>query len=173
MPALERMWRPRRRSIFQSIDLQIVLDDDVALAVQEVVDRSSEENVKILEVDDGSEARRTSGVRMARRVPEAYLRPAKAELYLKVSPTPSALTDASARTLSSRFDDRSLASASEPCRRRTSWRAVGARGGADRRRVSGAGEGAPLLLQCAGAGSVEETKWGEQARWRSGRRRRG
>ncbi|TVU01486.1 hypothetical protein EJB05_53063 [Eragrostis curvula] len=88
----------------------------------EVVERFSEENVKILEVDDGGEAHG------ARRGGGCYTTPlsrtpAKAELYQKVSPTPSALTDASPRTLSGRFDDASLASASEPCRRRTPWRA--------------------------------------------------
>ncbi|TVU01487.1 hypothetical protein EJB05_53064, partial [Eragrostis curvula] len=56
-----------------------------------------------------------------------YSTPAKAELYLKVSPTPSALTDASLRTLSGRFDDASLATASDHAstRRRCSqatWR---------------------------------------------------
>ncbi|KAG2622018.1 hypothetical protein PVAP13_3NG290100, partial [Panicum virgatum] len=46
------------------------------------------------------------------------------ELYQKVSPTLSALTDASARTLSGRFDDPSFSSAWEPTRRgNAAWRA--------------------------------------------------
>ncbi|XP_066380187.1 uncharacterized protein [Miscanthus floridulus] len=51
--------------------------------------------------------------------------PAKAELLCqKVSPTPSALTDARARTLSGRFDEASFTSASKPVpSRRRAWRA--------------------------------------------------
>ncbi|TVU04138.1 hypothetical protein EJB05_50302 [Eragrostis curvula] len=76
----------------------------------EVVKRSSEDNVKVVEVDDGG----------CYTTPPSRT-PAKAELYQKVSPTPSALTDASPRTLSGRFDDVSLASATEPGRRKA-WR---------------------------------------------------
>ncbi|TVU49204.1 hypothetical protein EJB05_00502, partial [Eragrostis curvula] len=88
----------------------------------EVVERSLEENGKVVEVDDGGEAHGAQRPSERRGGGSCYSSPAKAELYLKVSPTPSALTDASTRTLSGRFDDVSLASASELCRRRTQWR---------------------------------------------------
>ncbi|TVU49203.1 hypothetical protein EJB05_00501, partial [Eragrostis curvula] len=88
-----------------------------AVTDEVVVERSSEENVKIVEVDGGGES-------CGRRGGCCYSTPAKAELYQKVSPKPSALTDGSPRTLSGRFDDASLASSSEPpFRRRTPWRA--------------------------------------------------
>ncbi|OEL26696.1 hypothetical protein BAE44_0012285 [Dichanthelium oligosanthes] len=91
----------------------------------EAVERGSEENVKIVEVDNG-------GVAQGGRRSSCYdysttpgRTPVKAEMYQKVSPTPSALTDASARTLSGRFDDASFTSAAacEPSRRNAAWRA--------------------------------------------------
>ncbi|XP_062202075.1 protein IQ-DOMAIN 19-like [Phragmites australis] len=93
----------------------------------EVVERGSEENIKIVEVDDGGEAHGAPRA-CARRGGSCYSTPlsrtpAKAELYPKVSPTASALTDTSARTLSGRFDDLSFTSASEPSRRCKAWRA--------------------------------------------------
>ncbi|TKW29485.1 hypothetical protein SEVIR_3G398000v4 [Setaria viridis] len=81
----------------------------------ESVERGSEENVKIVEVDNGGAAARRSSSCYSTTTPGRTL--AKAELYQKVSPTPSALTDASARTLSGRFDDASFASACEASRR--------------------------------------------------------
>ncbi|KAG8092946.1 hypothetical protein GUJ93_ZPchr0012g19599 [Zizania palustris] len=83
----------------------------------EVVDRGSEENVKIVEVDNGGgDARgtpRTGGWRSTCASASLSRTPAKAELYQKVSPTPSALTDASARTISGRFEDYPFSAASE------------------------------------------------------------
>ncbi|RLN29280.1 protein IQ-DOMAIN 14-like [Panicum miliaceum] len=64
------------------------------------VERGAEENVKIVEVDDAGVAQ---GGRLSSFCSTTPGRtPAEAELYQKVSPTPSALTDASARTLSGR-----------------------------------------------------------------------
>jgi len=81
------------------------------------------ENVKIVEVDDAGVAQ--GGRRSSFCSTTPGRTPAKAaELYQKVSPTPSALTDASARTLSGRFDDASLSSAWESARRgNAAWRA--------------------------------------------------
>jgi hypothetical protein len=92
-------------------------------ARQEAVERGSEENVKIVEVDNVGAASRRSSSCYATTPGRT---PAKADLYQKVSPTPSALTDASARTLSGRFDDASFASACDASRRgsaASSWRA--------------------------------------------------
>lgn len=80
----------------------------------EVVDRVLEENVKIVEVDNGGgDAHGTPRACGRGSSSSCYSTPlsrtpAKAELYQKVSPTPSALTDASARTLSCRFEDYSV-----------------------------------------------------------------
>ena len=102
-------------------------------AVQEAAERGSEENdVRIVEVDDGAPragARRNSCCHYSTSTATPSCTPAKAELLCqKVSLTPSALTDGSARTLSGRFDvdDASFASASEPVpvpSRRRAWRA--------------------------------------------------
>ncbi|XP_066325086.1 protein IQ-DOMAIN 19-like [Miscanthus floridulus] len=77
----------------------------------------AEENVKIVEVDTGAggvEARgtpRTSSRRSSCYATPLCRTPSKNELYQKISPTPSALTDASARTYSARYDDFSFATA--------------------------------------------------------------
>ena len=92
------------------------------LFLQEAVERGNEENVNIVEVDDAGVAQ--GGRRSSCYSTTPGRTPAKAELYQKVSPTPSALTDASARTLSGRFDDPSFSSAWEPTRRgNAAWRA--------------------------------------------------
>jgi hypothetical protein len=91
------------------------------LFLQEAVERGNEEKVKIVEVDDAGVAQ--GGRRSSCYSTTPGRTPAKAELYQKVSPTPSALTDASARTLSGRFDDPSFSSAWEPTRRgNAAWR---------------------------------------------------
>ncbi|KAL5209555.1 hypothetical protein ABZP36_005178 [Zizania latifolia] len=76
--------------------------------------QEAEENVKIVEVDTvGGEAHctpRTSRRSSCYATPLCRT-PTKVELYPKVSPTPSALTDASARTYSSRYEDFSFATA--------------------------------------------------------------
>ncbi|KAF8692186.1 hypothetical protein HU200_039789 [Digitaria exilis] len=114
-----------------------------------------EEHVKVVvEVDNGGAPRR--GSRCHATTPAA-----KAEVYKKVSPTPSALTDASARTVSvsGRLDDASLGSPScEPRRRAVapppfgaswspsymantkSWRAKARSQSAPRQRLSSASE---------------------------------
>jgi hypothetical protein len=77
----------------------------------------AEENVKIVEVDTGAgggEAHgtpRTSSRRSSCYATPLCRTPSKNELYQKISPTPSALTDASARTYSGRYDDFSFATA--------------------------------------------------------------
>ncbi|KAJ1294458.1 hypothetical protein BS78_01G147500 [Paspalum vaginatum] len=86
---------------------------------QQQVQDAAEENVKIVEVDTG-EAHGTPRTAAASRRSSCYATPlcrtpSKNELYQKISPTPSALTDASARTYSGRYDDFSFARAS-PCR---------------------------------------------------------
>ncbi|PWZ34133.1 Protein IQ-DOMAIN 31 [Zea mays] len=85
----------------------------------EAVERRLEENVRTVEVDDGAPragARRNScGHCSASTTPSRTPMP-KAEPRQKVSPSPSpsALTDGSARTPSGRFDDASFTSTSEP-----------------------------------------------------------
>ncbi|KAL6847078.1 hypothetical protein ACP4OV_022931 [Aristida adscensionis] len=83
-----------------------------------------EENAKIVEVDDGGGGGEAHGPTRAgarRGGGSFHSTPAKAELTCqqKVSPTASAsaLTEGSPRTLSGRFDDVSVTSASEPGRR--------------------------------------------------------
>ncbi|CAD6205905.1 unnamed protein product [Miscanthus lutarioriparius] len=77
----------------------------------------AEENVKIVEVDTGAggvEAHgtpRTSSRRSSCYATPLCRTPSKNELYQKISPTPSALTDASARTYSGRYNDFSFATA--------------------------------------------------------------
>uniref|UniRef100_A0A0E0BI52 DUF4005 domain-containing protein n=1 Tax=Oryza glumipatula TaxID=40148 RepID=A0A0E0BI52_9ORYZ len=83
--------------------------------------QEAEENVKIVEVDTGfgggggsGEAHctpRTSSRRSSCYATPLCRTPSKVELYQKVSPTPSALTDASARTYSGRYDDFSFSTA--------------------------------------------------------------
>ncbi|PAN46040.1 hypothetical protein PAHAL_9G159400 [Panicum hallii] len=73
-----------------------------------------EENVKIVEVDTG--IGEVHGTPRTSRRSSCYATPlcrtpSKNELYQKISPTPSALTDASARTYSGRYDDFSFATA--------------------------------------------------------------
>ncbi|KAL6637477.1 hypothetical protein ACP70R_025049 [Stipagrostis hirtigluma subsp. patula] len=81
--------------------------------------QETEENVKIVEVDTGGgEAHGTP--RTSRRsscyATPLCRTPSKNDLYQKISPTPSALTDASARTYSGRYDDFSFATArASPC----------------------------------------------------------
>ena len=81
-----------------------------------------EENVKIVEVDTGAGGEVHGTPRTSRRsscyATPLCRTPSKNELYQKISPTPSALTDASAaRTYSGRYDDFSFATArSSPCR---------------------------------------------------------
>ncbi|TVU46044.1 hypothetical protein EJB05_05561, partial [Eragrostis curvula] len=81
-----------------------------------------EENVKIVEVDTGvvvigeaqhahATPRTTASRRSSCYATPLCRTPSKNELYQKVSPTPSALTDASARSLSGRYDDFSFATA--------------------------------------------------------------
>ncbi|TKV92388.1 hypothetical protein SEVIR_9G160200v4 [Setaria viridis] len=75
-----------------------------------------EENVKIVEVDTSGGAGEVHGTPRTSRRSSCYATPlcrtpSKNELYQKVSPTPSALTDASARTYSGRYDDFSFATA--------------------------------------------------------------
>ncbi|OEL35165.1 hypothetical protein BAE44_0003816 [Dichanthelium oligosanthes] len=74
-----------------------------------------EENVKIVEVDTGvgdvHGTPRTSSRRSSCYATPLCRTPSKNELYQKISPTPSALTDASARTYSGRYDDFSFATA--------------------------------------------------------------
>ncbi|CAD6267097.1 unnamed protein product [Miscanthus lutarioriparius] len=101
---------------------------------QEAAERGSEENdVRIVEVDDdaprAAPRRNSSYCHYSTSTTTPSRTPAKAELLCqKVSPTPSALTDVSARTLSGRFDDASFTSALEPVptpvpSRRRAWRA--------------------------------------------------
>jgi hypothetical protein len=91
--------------------------------LQEAVERGTEESVKIVEVDDAGVAQGGRSSSFCYSTTPGRT-PAKAELYQKVSPTPSALTDVSARTLSGRFDDASFSSAWEPPRRgNAAWRA--------------------------------------------------
>ncbi|TVU04145.1 hypothetical protein EJB05_50281, partial [Eragrostis curvula] len=87
---------------------------------QQQMESSAEENVKIVEVDTGGgEAQHAHALatpRTASRRSSCYATPlcrtpSKNEMYQKVSPTPSALTDASARSLSGRYDDFSFATA--------------------------------------------------------------
>ncbi|XP_062213350.1 protein IQ-DOMAIN 19-like [Phragmites australis] len=73
-----------------------------------------EDNVKIVEVDTGGGG--VHGTPMTSRRSSCYATPlcrtpSQNELYQKISPTPSALTDASARTYSGRYDDFSFATA--------------------------------------------------------------
>ena len=75
-----------------------------------------EENVKIVEVDTGGGEVLHGTPRTSRRsscyATPLCRTPSKNELYQKISPTPSALTDASAaRTYSGRYDDFSFATA--------------------------------------------------------------
>ncbi|WVZ91164.1 hypothetical protein U9M48_037369 [Paspalum notatum var. saurae] len=78
------------------------------------------EDVKTVVVDGGGGAQRARSSSYHATTPSRT--PAAAELlYQKVSPTPSALTDASARTLSGRLDDASASDA--PSRRKAAWRA--------------------------------------------------
>uniref|UniRef100_A0A0E0D3Y8 DUF4005 domain-containing protein n=1 Tax=Oryza meridionalis TaxID=40149 RepID=A0A0E0D3Y8_9ORYZ len=88
---------------------------------QQQQQQEAEENVKIVEVDTGfggggggGEAHctpRTSSRRSSCYATPLCRTPSKVELYQKVSPTPSALTDASARTYSGRYDDFSFSTA--------------------------------------------------------------
>uniref|UniRef100_A0A0A9GNH2 DUF4005 domain-containing protein n=1 Tax=Arundo donax TaxID=35708 RepID=A0A0A9GNH2_ARUDO len=77
--------------------------------------QEAEENVKIVEVDTGGEVQATPRTAASRRsscyATPLCRTPSKNELYQKISPTPSALTDASARTYSGRYDDFSFATA--------------------------------------------------------------
>ncbi|KAF8721884.1 hypothetical protein HU200_003738 [Digitaria exilis] len=75
-----------------------------------------EENVKIVEVDTGGEVHggtpRTLSRRSSCYATPLCRTPSKNELYQKISPTPSALTDSSAaRSYSGRYDDFSFATA--------------------------------------------------------------
>ncbi|KAE8800030.1 protein IQ-DOMAIN 14-like [Hordeum vulgare] len=73
-----------------------------------------EENIKIVEVDTGAGdvhcTPRTSRRSSCYATPLCRT-PSKVELYQKVSPTPSALTDASGRSYSGRYDDFSFGTA--------------------------------------------------------------
>ena len=88
-------------------------DSDRQCALQDM----AEENVKIVEVDTGAGGvdvhgtPRTSSRRSSCYATPLCRTPSKNELYQKISPTPSALTDASARTYSGRYDDFSFATA--------------------------------------------------------------
>ncbi|KAF0919604.1 hypothetical protein E2562_030024 [Oryza meyeriana var. granulata] len=77
--------------------------------------QEAEENVKIVEVDTGSAGEAHCTLRTSRRsscyATPLCRTPSKVELYQKVSPTPSALTDASVRTYSGRYDDFSFSTA--------------------------------------------------------------
>ncbi|CAN6310118.1 unnamed protein product [Urochloa humidicola] len=83
--------------------------------------QDAEENVKIVEVDTGGEfgagdvhggTPRTASRRSSCYATPLCRTPSKNELYQKISPTPSALTDASgARSYSGRYDDFSFATA--------------------------------------------------------------
>ncbi|TVU01489.1 hypothetical protein EJB05_53066, partial [Eragrostis curvula] len=89
-----------------------VEDDDVMLVVQEVVERSLEENVKIVEVDDGSEAHGVLKACVHEVAAAAATRPSRAARRRIQSCTGrcrSALTDSSTRTLSGRFGDEFVA----------------------------------------------------------------
>ncbi|WVZ91169.1 hypothetical protein U9M48_037374 [Paspalum notatum var. saurae] len=77
------------------------------------------EDVKTVVLDDGGGAQRAGGRRGSYHATTPSHTPAAAELYQKVSPTPSALTDASARTLSGRLDVDDA-----PSRRDAAWRAA-------------------------------------------------
>lgn len=81
------------------------------MALQEVVDRGSEENVRVVEVDNGGGGGGAARGCGRRSTCGAAAAAAKGELYQKVSPTPSALTEASARTMSGRLDDYSFSAA--------------------------------------------------------------
>ena len=74
-----------------------------------------EENVKIVEVDtvvgDVHCTPRTSSRRSSCYATPLCRTPSKIELYQKVSPTPSALTDASGRSYSGRYEDFSFGTA--------------------------------------------------------------
>lgn len=77
-----------------------------------------EENVKIVEVDTG--AGEVHGTPRTSRRSSCYATPlcrtpSKVELYQKVSPTPSALTDSSARTYSGRYDFSFATARTSPC----------------------------------------------------------
>ncbi|KAJ1266265.1 hypothetical protein BS78_08G137700 [Paspalum vaginatum] len=88
------------------------------------LDQDAAEDVKTVVVDDGGGEQRVAGRRSSYHATTPSRTPAAAELYQKVSPTPSALTDGSARTLSGRLDDASFASVSNaPSRRKAAWRA--------------------------------------------------
>ncbi|XP_040378360.1 protein IQ-DOMAIN 14-like [Oryza brachyantha] len=83
----------------------------MACEMQEV-----EENVKIVEVDTGYGGGEAHCTPRTSRRSSCYATPlcrtpSKVELYQKVSPTPSALTDASARTYSGRYEDFSFSTA--------------------------------------------------------------
>ncbi|GJN23990.1 hypothetical protein PR202_gb11694 [Eleusine coracana subsp. coracana] len=82
--------------------------------------QEAEENVKIVEVDTGGEAQYATPRTTASRRSSCYATPlcrtpCKNDLYhhhqKTISPTPSALTDASARSLSGRYDDFSFGTA--------------------------------------------------------------
>ncbi|GJM95954.1 hypothetical protein PR202_ga12750 [Eleusine coracana subsp. coracana] len=76
--------------------------------------QEAEENVKIVEVDTGvGEPRTTASRRSSCYATPLCRTPSKNELYHQktISPTPSALTDASARSLSGRYDDFSFGTA--------------------------------------------------------------
>jgi hypothetical protein len=100
------------------------------MALQEVVDRGSEENVRVVEVDNGGGGGGAARGCGRRSTCGAAAAAAKGELYQKVSPTPSALTEASARTMSGRLDDYSFsAAASEASGRHHSVPAAAVAGG--------------------------------------------
>ncbi|PNT74401.1 hypothetical protein BRADI_1g14090v3 [Brachypodium distachyon] len=79
--------------------------------------QQTEENIKIVEVDNGvglGDAHctpRTTSRRSSCYATPLCRTPSKAELYQKVSPTPSALTDASGRSYSGRYEDFSFSTA--------------------------------------------------------------
>ncbi|WVZ59883.1 hypothetical protein U9M48_009972 [Paspalum notatum var. saurae] len=105
----------------------------------QLVQDAAEENVKIVEVDTGGEAYGTPRTAAASRRSSCYATPlcrtpSKNEMYQKVSPTPSALTDASARTYSGRYDDFSFATAARasPCRHAARGHHDGGAGAADK-----------------------------------------
>lgn len=80
------------------------------------VQDTAEDNVKIVEVDTGAGGPEAHGTPRTSRRSSCYATPlcrtpSKNDLYQKISPTPSALTDASARTYSGRYDDFSFATA--------------------------------------------------------------
>uniref|UniRef100_A0A0E0KGL0 DUF4005 domain-containing protein n=1 Tax=Oryza punctata TaxID=4537 RepID=A0A0E0KGL0_ORYPU len=131
----KRRWSFRRPAVKDAGFLEPRVDPDqhaVAVAIataaaaeaavaakQAAAAVEAEENVKIVEVDTGfcgggGEAHctpRTSSRRSSCYATPLCRTPSKVELYQKVSPTPSALTDASARTFSGRYDDFSFSTA--------------------------------------------------------------